>query len=88
MFKLSANTTMLVCCKHLWKVKDQGSPGYSHGVEYKIRADTVNTLYILTDVSDDQNMQTLRARVDFKGSCISSHKCKTTPRKKRCRGSR
>lgn len=73
---------MLICCKHSWKVKDEGSPEYSHEIEYKIRADTVNTLYFLTDVSDDQNTQELRGSVDFKGSCISSHKCKTIPRKK------
>lgn len=73
---------MLVCCKHSWKVKDQGSPGYSHGTEYKIRADTVNTLYFLTDISDDQNMQELRGSGDFKGSCININICKAIPRKK------
>lgn len=63
---------MHICCKHSWKVKGQGSPGCSHGAEYKIRADTVNTLYFLTDVSDDQNTQELRGSVDFKRAAASA----------------
>lgn len=73
---------MLFFCKHVWKAWDVRSPGYSHELEYKIRADPFNALYALTDVSDDQNTQELRRSTDFKGICISSHQCQSIPRKK------
>lgn len=73
---------MLFFCKHVWEVRDKRSPGYSHEIEYKIRGDTFNVLYVLTDVSEDQNMQEQKGSIDFKGKFISSHQCKNIPRKK------
>lgn len=58
---------MLFFCKHVWEVRDKRSPGYSHEMEYKIRGDTFNVLYVLTDVSEDQNTQELKGSIDFKG---------------------
>lgn len=55
---------------------------YSHELEYKVRADTFNTLYALTDVSDDQNMRELRGSAGFKESFVSSHQGKSISRKK------